>query len=491
MSKTNKVVVFSAAQILNLVIAFLISPYLARALPKEVYSAYNQVIIYVSLANVLFSLGIQAVVFYFFSKPDGDKDKTISSLQFLIFFISVISSVSIFLLSILASKYIGNDLIAENLGVCSAASGLTFVYNYFVSLLLYNNKTKRVAVFTVICSAFSVSLIFISLNIWNSISWALFSSQVVSPLLGIVLFFSTSARFLRWSIRPYLLSIKEILRVSVPLYVTSLLGSSYTYISAFFVIYLIGDVEFANYRNGAIEIPFISTLAFSISSVLLPDLNKYFHSGDVGSALKLKKTIINQCIFLLYPVIIFFIIFHNEFIIAYFSDKYAESAIIFAIYSFTCFIRINDYQDVLITSGNSAYILRANLYYFFINLVSVFALGYLFGIIGVAVAASFSVFMLAYILLKKDASIFKIRFIEFFEWQKIIRVVILSFFISIALKYAINHYNASGHIFNFIIGAVIYFPLVYLYILRNKFLIASIEKILFRVAPFLKYFISK
>ena len=483
-NRTNKVLVFSFSQVITLIINFFVSPYLSRALPKPDYSAFNQVIVIIGLTGVVFSLGFQAVVFLFFSKKLENRENIISTIQFFILLLAGLSAAGVLFFSYFASSLFENPAIPTYLRTCSLAVFFSFINNYFISVLVFNNRTKQVALISVLTAIFSVTFIYISLNVWHSIQLALLFSQVLAPFLSVLLFFLSVRKILLFRVKPDRVSTRTILKVSFPLYLTSLLGSSYVYVSSFFVIFLLGDIEYANYRNGAVEIPFISTIAFSVSAVLLPDLNKYFHEGNKAAALDLKKKIINQCIFLLYPVIVFFIVYNYEFIVSYFSVKYAESAIVFAIYSCTCFVRINDYQDVLITAGKSSYILKANIIFFLINLASVIGLGILFGILGVAMAASLSVFALAFILLRKDAAIFKIRIHEFFNVMPILYLVVTAFVFSLALKYGLLYLFGFGNLAIFLIGATIYFPVIYLYILRKGYIIPSVVDIIRRVVPF-------
>lgn len=489
-NKTSKVLIFSFSQVITLIINFLVSPYLSRALPKPDYSAFNQVIVIISLTGVIFSLGLHAVVFLFLSKRGTGQLNIISTLQFFILLLAGLSAAGLFFFSFAASSSFANPAILTYLKVCSLSVFFTFINNYFISVLVFNDKTKYVAVIAVLTSVFSVAFIYISLNVWHSIRSALFFSQVLAPFLGVVLTFAIVRKFLLFRVRPDRESAKTILKVSFPLYLTSLLGSSYLYVSSFFVIFLLGDIEYANYRNGAVEIPFISTIAFSVSAVLLPDLNKYFHNDNKAAALELKKKIINQCIFLLYPVIVFFIVYHYEFIVSYFSTKYAESAIVFAIYSCTCFVRINDYQDVLITAGKSPYILKANIFYFLINVALVFLLGISFGVKGVAVAASLSVFALAFLLLKKDAQVFKIKIHQFFMVKQILYLLIVAFIFSLLLKYSLVYLFSFGNLIIFLIAAAIYFPVIYLFILRKGYIIPSVVDIVRRKVPLASLFLS-
>lgn len=484
--RAKKVLVFSVAQIITIFINFLVSPYLSRALPKEDYSAYNQVIVVIGLAGVLFAFGIQSVAFLFFSKKGEDQEQIISTMQAGVLLLGLLSSIALFLFSFAASTLFEQQNIPFYLRYCAPAVFVTFINNYLQGVLVYNGRAKYVAFLAVFNAIFTVTFLYLSLNVWKSVTYALVLSQVIAPLISLCLAMLVAGRFLVMKIRIYRSAVQKILKVSVPLYITSLLGSSYIYFSAFFVILILGDIEYANYRNGAVEIPFISTVAFSVSAILLPDLNRYFHEGQLLQAFELKKKIINQCIFLLYPVIVFFIVYHYEFIVSYFSIKYAESALVFAVYSITCFVRINDYQDVLITAGKSPFILRSNIIYFLTNIILVSVLGYLFGIYGVAVAASISVFILAYMLLRKDAEIFGVQISSFFHGRQIALVFFLSVGLAILLKVSLNSLFGLHPLAVFLLAAAIYFPVIYVFITRRGLLLPSLVGIVTNKVPSLR-----
>ncbi len=484
--RAKKVLVFSVAQIITIFINFLVSPYLSRALPKEDYSAYNQVIVVIGLAAVLFAFGIQSVAFLFFSRKDENQQQIISTMQAGVLVLGIVSSVTLFLFSFTASSVFAQADMGLYLRLCAPAVLVTFINNYLQGVLVYNGRTKYVAFLSVFNAAFTVTFLYLSLNVWKSVTYALLFSQVAAPLLSLTLALLAARKLLVSQIRFYPAAAKKIFKVSFPLYITSLLGSSYIYFSAFFVILILGDIEYANYRNGAVEIPFISTVAFSVSAILLPDLNRYFHDGRLSQAFELKKKIINQCIFLLYPVIVFFIVYYYEFIVSYFSVKYAESALVFAIYSITCFVRINDYQDVLITAGKAPFILKSNIVYFLTNIILVTVLGFFFGIYGVAVAASISVFLLAYILLRKDAEIFGVRISSFFQVKQIAFVFILSLALAVGLKWVLNVFMGTHPLVVFLTAAAVYFPAMYISITRSGLLLPSLVNIVTSKVPMLR-----
>ena len=80
-NRINKVFVYSFAQFVNVFIAFLLSPYLSRALEKSDYAIYNQILYVGGFFTIVFSLGLFNIVNYFFAKKDNDTERaTIQSL---------------------------------------------------------------------------------------------------------------------------------------------------------------------------------------------------------------------------------------------------------------------------------------------------------------------------------------------------------------------------------------------------------------------------
>jgi O-antigen/teichoic acid export membrane protein len=473
-NKSEKVIVVTLAQVVSLLVSFLMSPYLSRSLSKEEYAAYNLTLVIITLVGLLFSMGIPNAVYKVLAQKSVSDKPLHATLQFSIIASGILATVGLFVASFIVPYFFSPTHIGTYLKFCCVNLCITFLHNYFVSTLIFNSKVKSAALISLLLSITNVAVIFAAFYFYHNVLLALLLSLVAVPFLFLIISFTVAKPYISKTTFFSKPAFKEIAATAVPLYATSLLGSSYVYVSSFFTSLALGEVAYANYRNGAIEIPFISTVAFSISAVLLPDIARYFQQEKLHEAFELKKKVINQSIRLLYPVIIYFIIFHKEFIITYFSDKYAASAIVFAIYSCTCFIRINDYQDVLVSSGNSRYILKANVQYFAINLLLVTVLGYLFGITGVAAAASISVFILAYTLLKKSAFVFKKQIADFFEVKPALEIIILSSVFLLGIKILFTQGLKINNIMLLILAAGLYFPFIYFYIYKKDYLLPSV-----------------
>lgn len=478
-NRINKVFVYSFAQFVNVLVAFLLSPYLSRALEKTEYAIYNQVLYVGGFFTIIFSIGLFNVINYFFSKNDNQQDRI--TIQSLILILGIGATVIFFLVTL----FFPGQLFYQLLQLYSFSFVFSFAANYLNAVLIINNNTKYVALCTVLITVLSSTGLLLAIQKFHSIKLAFFIVGIIMPLFNFVLLYGRAKKYIYLKLSFTKTSIKNIVKVSGPLYITNVLGASYTYVAAFFVNFFGGSIAFANYKNGAVELPFISSIAFSVSAVLMPDLAKMFNENKLQQIYLLKKKMINQVIFIIYPVILYFLVFHYEFITAYFSLKYKESAIIFAIYTCTCFIRINDYKDVLVASGNTKYILRSNVYYSICNIILVIVLGYFYKGVGIAVASFISVFYLAFTLLSYDAAILSVKFKDFFETDKIVKLSLLCLVFLIPFREVLNYYK-TGSVNSILISSVVYFPVAYFVLYALNFFEKNIIKSIVSKIPVLK-----
>ena len=479
-NRINSVIAYSFAQFVNVLIAFLLSPYLSRVLEKTEYAVYNQVLYIGGFFTIIFSVGLFNVINYFFSKTDNNEEKiTIQSLI-------VLSGITASVVFIVIRFFFPGQLLFELLQLFAFSFAFSFASNYLNAVLIINGHTRYVALRTIVVSLLSSAGLLLAFQQFHSIRLAFFVLGVIMPVFNFVILFIKAKPYIYLNFAISKAAIKKITKIAGPLYITNILGASYTYAAAFFVNFFAGNVALANYRNGAIELPFISTIAFSVSAVIMPDLAKMFNENKLQEIFRLKKKMINQVIFIIYPVVLYFLVFHYEFITAYFSLKYKESAIIFAVYTCTCFVRINDYKDILVASGNTKYILRSNIYYSICNIFLVVILGYFFKGTGIAVASFISVAFLAYTLISYDAAILSVKLADFFEPRKIFTLVILCLIFLIPVKELLHYYKA-GSVTSILISGSIYVPAAYFVLYKlNYFDKKIVNSIMSKIPGFKK-----
>ena len=134
---------------------------------------------------------------------------------------------------------------------------------------------------------------------------------------------------------------------------TGVFGYGILYFDGILIAALMPIKEFSIYRNGAIEIPFLSTIYVSVSSVILPEMSRLANENKMDELLALKRKASLNVATLIFRVVFYFIM-NGEFLIkTYLSEKYIESAIVFSLYNITTLARITDYHDVFTITGNA------------------------------------------------------------------------------------------------------------------------------------------
>jgi len=84
MSKVKSIVFLTLAKGVNVVINFLLLPYLARALSYEDYGTYGQILLIMDMTKVLFTSGMGSAT-YFLLATHSNAHRVISSTFFLSF----------------------------------------------------------------------------------------------------------------------------------------------------------------------------------------------------------------------------------------------------------------------------------------------------------------------------------------------------------------------------------------------------------------------
>src|SRR5690606_2455208 len=120
---------------------------------------------------------------------------------------------------------------------------------------------------------------------------------------------------------------------AVPLGMTTVMGVVILYTDSFMVSNMLGVKEYAIFRNGAMEVPFLSSIYGAISTIVLPELAKLWQEKKVDEVVALKGKIILNSAIVIYPFLALFLFYAQSFIVWYFGEAYVGSAMIFAIYN--------------------------------------------------------------------------------------------------------------------------------------------------------------
>jgi len=278
-------------------------------------------------------------------------------------------------------------------------------------ILLVKNRIKTIFIYGIISFSLQVLLIAISIYIFNSITYILFSLITIGILRNIYAFYLVSMYSkLKLSI-PF---IKDNLKISYPLMLSFILSGSAQYIDGIIVKYKFNESTFAIFRYGTKEFPLLIILSDALSNALINDFK-----GDVKNALaKLKQKSLNITNFL-FPVSIVLLLTSNYLFQYVFNKQFVESAVIFDIYLLLIISRLVFPQTVILGMRNTKMIFVASLIEFIINVSLSLLLVQYYGIKGIAFATVVAFFSEKLFLIYKTKQVYKISANEYINIGRI------------------------------------------------------------------------
>lgn len=477
-SKTSATIWLIFANGINFLVTFLSLPFLARTLAVEQYGTYAQFILLSNMGLLVFALGIPSVINVLLSQNKGDERGIVANVNGIL-----IASVLVCSGIVLGAWGYPGDLMNNP----HLKPLLPYLLVYMAGLIMgahlpniaiIFSKVRGVVLIGIAANIIRLLLMALAIYVLESFTGLMFF-VVVSQLLQTM----ASALYLKKEIGFYRLAAdmemwRRLLKLSAPILLTGLFAFGIIYLDGIIISVLMSTRDFAIYRNGAIEVPFLSTLYLSVASVLLPEISAAFYNNDWERIKSLKKLSSSFIAFFIYPVLIFFIFNGRFFITLYLSHKYVESSLIFSIYNIAVLLRITDYQDILLSSGKTRQILYANLVTFGICVPLNYLFIKYFGVLGGVSSYLISAVMLVIILIILSRKVINCRISDLFDFRKLLLITLISGTLSAVCLYCIEMLDSNV----FKIGvAGVYFAIIYPLLLKlnlvdKSFLLNSLLK---------------
>jgi O-antigen/teichoic acid export membrane protein len=462
--RSTKAIVFTFANGITFLISFLMLPYLSRSLTYEDYGSYTQLFIIGTILTLLLGLGITLILNVLFVENTGAERKVFSTMFNLHVCVGLIGIVLTVLIANHVARLLSNNKLSLLLIYFAPYVAFQLVGSYLNTALVYFNKVKSVSVIAISSNVLQTLLLLIAIQVYHSLVLAVIAIIVAGFIFIPIRFLCIpgeyrTARFFDKKI------INHALKLSWALYVSSFLTNGIIYMSSFMVSAMLTTKNYAIYRNGSIEIPFISSIYASITTTLLPDLTRMFAENKTEEVFMLKRKISSVSAGVVFPITIYAIIMSPYFIPLYLSNKYQGSALVFAIYNIITLFRINDYFDLLIIAKRNKSILYANAIAFIIAILLTFILTKMFGGRGSAAAVVISVMVMVAIMLPQTLRATNMQLRNYFDLPLLIKIAVICSVFSIGCSLFCHHFPSAILL---LVVTGFYFVVVYLCLFRLK-----------------------
>lgn len=352
-SNKSKVISLSLAQAILMIVNVTSGMVFSRTLSVADYGTYLQTFLAYDFAAPVLTLGLPTALYYFLPRETTRQKGLVLENLLLLFFTGIIFSVFlIFGGAELLAKRFNNPHLAETMRWMIFYPLFTFPI-VLSPVLVLKDKTKQNAIYSVV-TGIILSLSLISAAIFTKSYTFPIIFRILIPLLFFPIATYYTFKYLPGSFsRPSIKSMLNIVKFSIPLGLSSMLGTITLQISNIIVSSLCSPHDFAIYANGAREVPFVGIITGSISVVIMAEMSVKIKEGSLSEALKLFRKASKLSALFLLPIMAFLLFYASDFINFMYTSKYADSVFPFTAYLFFLPIRIVFYGSIFMALGKT------------------------------------------------------------------------------------------------------------------------------------------
>jgi O-antigen/teichoic acid export membrane protein len=451
-----------------------------RMLSKTDYATFRQTFLAYNFIAPLLMLGLPNALYYFI--PRNENRKRAVAAENMILLIAIALVFTLFMLlggyKYLAMRF-NNPQLIETMKWMVAYPLYVMPVAAISAVLVIGNKTVLLALYNIITNVVLLLGIITGLFLTHSYSGPLlaqiFIPVIFLPVALILIFKNLPGKIESISTK----SMKEMLKYSAPLGLATMMGTIMLQLDKIIVSWMCTPEEFANYVNGAMEIPLIGVITGSISTVLLSDMSTLCFQKKENEAIGLFQKAALYSAAILLPVMVYLAVTAKPFIITLFSSKYLESVLPFLIFLLIIPIRTVMYGSALMALGKSRIIMYRSFFDLLVNLILSIIFIYFFGYLGAAFATVSTLYLwtVPYNLYHIGKG-FRVRPYRVLPLKKMGQILFLSSIPAVPALLFLRIWPEINPVLQLIIAACLYFPLTFVILYKQQlmFVPTNLEK---------------
>lgn len=446
---------------------------LSRYFDKADYGTYKQVLYVYNTLSVVFTLGLPKAFSYFLPRVNINQAKSlIKKITNLFFVLGAIFSIILFFTSPLIAKVLKNPELELAVKIFSPVPLFMLPAMGLEGILATFRRTKLMTIFIVTNSVLMLLLVVLPVMIFNG--------GYIQAIIGF-----TIASFISFLLALYLkympvkneenercdVSYKQIFKFSLPLLYASLWGILISSADQFFISRYFGNKVFAEFSNGALELPFVGMIVGATSTVLSPIFSKMSHEklDPQKEIFPIWKSVFQKSALLIFPLLIYSWFFADVIMVVLYGKQYEVSSIYFRIKSITNFFAIIVYAPLLINIGKVKF--YANVHMFVAILVIV--LEYISVIVfnspyTISIVSLFCQLIKTFLFLIAVAKFFDLKIHQLFPTKLLVQIVAPSALILYFTHMFFISYLDMNHVLILFLSFSVYIVLFYTWSIISK-----------------------
>nr|MBP6091433.1 oligosaccharide flippase family protein [Crocinitomicaceae bacterium] len=299
-SKINNAFFLIFGQGVNFLFTLFMLPFLVRQLPIETYATYSQILLITSTLYPILSLGIGNGMVAFFNSNNKHNFNIVLNGILNVTFFSLFIYLVLFLSSGLIENQLKNNQLWDFLSFFFFSVCIQIFNDFLFNFMVFSEESKKASLLIIINNILRLSAIYLAIA-FNLGLFYIFLFQLVALFLSLFIYLVNIIKKtgLPSFERDKNLNI-QLIKLSIPLSLTTIIGVLLIQTDGFVISNYLGKIDYAYYRTGAIEIPFLSSIYGSIALIILPEIKKHLLNLNFEKIIELKRKIILNTALIIY-----------------------------------------------------------------------------------------------------------------------------------------------------------------------------------------------
>lgn len=359
-SRSLKAALLASGQLLTTVVRVLTGAVLSRGLSSHGYATYQQTLLAFNTIATVLIMGLPRALYFFLP---GEETRAFALTLENVGFLGAIGFAFSLFVGFGGNRVVAREFSNDNRELAhTLLIGTPYAFSLLPtasveSCLVARNKVAQVAIYNVGTRLIAFIAIVVPCYLWRSAS-AVTAGLNISGAISVIwalyaMYYAVSPG--QW--RPQWSSFWQQFKYSIPLGLAGMSSTLYFQLSKTIVSRKCSSREFAIYTNGAYEVPLVSAISGSVTSVLLPSFRLYHQQGKIGDLITLWVNAMTKTSLLIFPLTMLCFALAPEIMTVIFSEQYRDSAEVFRYYVATFPTRIISYGAVLGALGMTGWIL--------------------------------------------------------------------------------------------------------------------------------------
>ncbi len=405
---------------------------MVRYFPKDEYGTFLQIMLIANTAIMFTSLGLPQSIYYFFQQAVNRKNFVTRNVVLSL----IIGGGTAFIVYGLQGQLAGwlNNPRLVEFGWVAPILVFFRAPSYFREPILLSNEWLILnSVLTLLTHTIFFSPLIIAAFLSVSLTTLLQVMLVASGIqwimyLASMLWLTNHIEDLQVSEHDteksqHTISLITQLRYAFPIGVSSYMGIIGRQIDQYIVSAFFMPKEFAVYSRGALRIPMLSTIQFTVNDIMMPRYVNAYKTGDIPGLLQNFHTCIEKVAKINFPVFSFLFAVAPSMVIFLYTEDYLASASVLRVYLCLLLLSIAVYSVIPRASGKTSYIMYITGTTICCNiLLSIFFVSR-FGPIGAALATLVAEIIAAGYYLIQSCKILHISFRTIFPWKYLFQLL--------------------------------------------------------------------